>query len=88
MPSSADVKIEAMPLSTFACLEFPGEATGIEYAAKAEEVKAAVTADGLTLAPASDVWAEAWLGYDAPNDIFRAFFLLARAHACPPDAGA
>jgi hypothetical protein len=70
VPSSPNVTIEAMPLATFACVEFPGEATEIDYKIRAAQLKAAIIADGLALAPAGDAWSEAWMGFDAPNDIF------------------
>ena len=62
--------IEALALSTFAVAEFGGEATEADYKVANALLKAALVADGRALAPADDAWAEAWMGYDAPNDLF------------------
>jgi hypothetical protein len=70
VPSSPNVTIEAMPLSTFAVVEFGGEANEADYKLASSLLKDALVADGMTLAPKEDVWAEAWCGYDAPNDLF------------------
>jgi hypothetical protein len=70
VPTSANVSIEALALSTFAVAEFGGEATEAEYKLASALLKDALVADGRQLAPAEDEWAEAWMGYDAPNDLF------------------
>jgi hypothetical protein len=70
VPTSKNVSIEALPLSTFAVAEFGGEATGPDYEVASALLKAALVEDGIALAPAEDPWAEAWCGYDAPNDLF------------------
>lgn len=70
VPSNANVNLEALPLSTFAVVEFGGEADEFDYKLASRLLKEALVEDGMTLAPATDAWAEAWCGYDAPNDIF------------------
>ena len=70
VPTNPSVRIEPFPLSTFAVAEFPGEATEFDYKLANSLLKAALVEDGVTLAPADDVWSEAWLGYDAPDDLF------------------
>jgi hypothetical protein len=64
------VTIESLPLSTFAVVEFGGEATEADYKVASGLLKDALVKDGRMLAPPEDVWAEAWCGYDAPNDLF------------------
>ena len=70
VPSDPNVKLEALPLSAFAVVEFGGEADEFDYKLAQRLLKDALVEDGVELAPASDPWAEAWCGYDAPNDIF------------------
>ena len=60
------MSIEPMPLSTFAVVEFGGEAVEADYKVATSLLKAALQADNITLAEPSDPWAEAWCGYDAP----------------------
>ena len=69
-PTDPDVRIENFPLSTFAVVEFGGEAFEADYKIANALLKAALVEDGVTLAPVTDDWAEVWCGYDAPNDIF------------------
>ena len=69
-PTAANMDIDPLPLTTFAVLEFPGEATGISYDIQKGKLVAALLADNVTLAPASDEWSVAFAGYDAPNDLF------------------
>ena len=69
-PTDPDVSIERFALSTFAVVEFGGEANEFDYKTANELLKAALVEDGVTLAPVSDDWSEVWCGYDAPNDIF------------------
>jgi SOUL heme-binding protein len=70
VPTDANVNIEAFPLSTFAVVEFGGEADEFDYKVASNLLKDALKQDGVTLAPISDPWAEVWCGYDAPDDIF------------------
>ncbi len=70
VPTDASVRIENMPLATFAIAEFGGEATEGDYKIANALLKTALVEDGVSLAPADDAWAEAWCGYDAPNDLF------------------
>jgi len=70
VPTNANVNLEAMPLSTFAVVEFGGEADEFDYKVAQGLLKDALIQDGITLAPRTDAWAEAWCGYDAPNDVF------------------
>jgi len=70
VPTEAGMSIEPMPLSTFAVVEFGGEAVEATYKVATSLLKAALQADNITLAEPSDPWAEAWCGYDAPNDLF------------------
>ena len=69
-PTAANMYIDPLPLSNFAVLEFPGEANGISYAAQKEKLVSMLIADNVTMAPASDDFAVAYAGYDAPNDLF------------------
>ena len=41
----------------------------------------ALVADKVTIAPRTDAWAEAWCGYDAPNDVFSEWKWATRACA-------
>ena len=68
VPTGAGMAIELLPLSTFAVVEFGGEATEATYKLASSLLKDALKADNVTLADAADPWAEAWCGYDAPND--------------------
>lgn len=70
VPTDANVNLEALPLSTFAVVEFGGEADEFDYKLASGLLKDALIADKVTLAPSSDLWAEAWMGYDAPDDLF------------------
>lgn len=70
VPTNPSVRIEPMPLSTFAVAEFGGEATEGDYKLANSLLRLALVEDGVTLAPADDSWAEVWCGYDAPNDLF------------------
>lgn len=70
VPSDPNVNLEVMPLSAFAVVEFGGEADEFDYKIASRLLKDALVEDKVTLAPATDPWAEAWCGYDAPNDIF------------------
>ena len=70
IPTDSSVSIEAFPLSTFAVIEFGGEAGESDYKIASNLLKDALAQDNITLADAGDVWSEAWCGYDAPNDIF------------------
>ena len=56
------MSIEPMPLSTFAVVEFGGEAVEATYKVATSLLKAALQADNITLAEPSDPWAEAWCG--------------------------
>ena len=69
-PTASNMYLDALPLTTFAVLEFPGEANGISYALQKNKLLTMLQADNRTLAPASDEWAVAYAGYDAPNDLF------------------
>ncbi len=69
-PTDANVAIEPLPLSNFAVVEFGGEATEATYKLAASLLVEALKQDNVTLADASDPWATAWCGYDAPNDLF------------------
>ena len=69
-PTAANMYIDVLPLTTFAVLEFPGEANGVSYALQKDKLVAALTADNITMAPASNDFAVAYAGYDAPDDIF------------------
>ena len=70
VPTSPTVRIEPFPLSTFAVAEFGGEATEGDYKLASALLKAALVEDGVELAAADDDWAEAWCGFDAPDDLF------------------
>lgn len=70
VPTDPDVRIEKFELSTFAVVEFGGEAVEADYKVANALLKAALVEDGVTMAPADDEWSEAWCGYDAPNDLF------------------
>ena len=63
-PTGENMRIEPMPLSTFAVVEFGGEAVEADYKVATALLKEALQADNVTLADASDPWAEAWCGYD------------------------
>ena len=67
VPTNPAVRIEPMALSTFAVVEFGGEATEADYKLANRLLKLALVEDGVTLAPADDPWAEVWAGYDAPK---------------------
>ena len=66
-PTAANMYLDALPLTTFAVAEFPGEANGLSYAAQKEKLLAKLLADNVTVASASDEWAVAYAGYDAPD---------------------
>ena len=70
VPTNGNMTIEDIPLSTFAVVEFGGEANEADYKLASTLLKDALVADGRMLAPSEDEWAEAWCGYDAPNDLF------------------
>ncbi len=70
VPTDPSVVIESFPLSTFAVIEFGGEAGEADYKIASKLLKDALAQDNITLAESGDVWGEAWCGYDAPNDIF------------------
>ena len=69
-PTAANVNIEEMPLSTFAVVEFGGEATEGDYKLANALLKDALIKDGVKIANSTDIWSEVWCGYDAPNDLF------------------
>ncbi len=64
-PTGEGMSIEAMPLSTFAVVEFGGEATEATYKVAANLLKDALKEDNIKLADSTDPWAESWCGYDA-----------------------
>jgi len=70
VPTGEGMSIVELPLSTFAVAEFGGEATEATYKLASSLLRDALVADNVTLASPDDPWAEAWCGYDAPNDIF------------------
>ncbi len=70
LPTASDMFIDPLPLSTFAVLEFPGEANGISYEAQRAKLVSKLMADNVTMVPDSDPWAFAYAGYDAPDDLF------------------
>ncbi len=69
-PTAANMVLDPLPLTTFAVLEFPGEATGISYEERLSKLVSALKSDNVTMAPLTDEWAVAFAGYDAPNDLF------------------
>ena len=70
VPTDPNVNLELLPLSIFAVVEFGGEANEFDYKLASGLLKDALAADGIALAPRTDAWAEAWMGYDAPDDLF------------------
>jgi hypothetical protein len=70
LPTASNMYLDPLPLSTFAVLEFPGEATGISYTIQRDKLVGMLQADNITMAPATDDFAIAYAGYDAPNDLF------------------
>ncbi len=70
VPTNPNMFLDPLPLTTFAVLEFPGEANGISYAAQKDKLVGLLMKDNVTLAPASDEWSVAYCGFDAPDDLF------------------
>lgn len=68
VPTDANVTITPFPLSTFAVVEFPGEAVQADFEIAAALLRDALTKDGVVTI--NDEWAEAWASYDAPFDFF------------------
>jgi hypothetical protein len=62
VPTGANMAIEPMPTSTFAVVEFGGEANEGDYKVVSALLKEALAADNITIADKSDPWAEAWCG--------------------------
>ncbi len=46
-PTAANMYIDVLPLTTFAVLEFPGEANGVSYALQKDKLVAALQADNI-----------------------------------------
>jgi hypothetical protein len=81
VPTDPSVNLEAMPLTAFAVVEFGGEANEFDYKLASGLLRDALVADKVTIAPRTDAWAEAWCGYDAPNDVFSEWKWATRALA-------